>query len=137
MLSYQELIAQALELKALREDLASATYTVIEHVDRIGITRMFVASFDLDHLVFNYTVTDPNFIQVKALESLSPDALVAFGNFVEKMEEYGKGGEHPYKHRTVAENPEIVPEKVVDVHAVAKGDGIANKDYDDDEASLT
>lgn len=108
MMTHQEVLHRALELKAEIEDLRSATYIVDQFTDSNGTAVMFIAAFDMDSLSFSYTVTDPNFIEIKGIGQISPETAAAYGVFVQNMLNYEKGGEHPYKDKLAAFNPEII-----------------------------
>ena len=108
MLSHQEVLARALELRAEIEDLRSATYIVEQFTDSQSTALMFIAAFDMDQLQFVYNVTDANFLEIKALSMLQPDAIAAFGAFVTNMLAYVAGGDHPYKGSLAAHNPDMI-----------------------------
>lgn len=134
MNSYQELITQALELRAQIDDLRSASYTVVEYLEDSGPTYMFVASFDLERMEYQYAVVDANWIEVKTLGQIKPLTHAAFGDFITKMNEYVKGGPHPYKENIVGNNPDAIRSPF----EVAKPSHtfVDDSDLTDDEASL-
>lgn len=132
MLSHQEVLRQALELKATIEDLRSSTYIVDRFTDRNMTPYMFIAAFDMDTMDYSYTITDANFVEIKGIQQASPDTLAAFGVFITNMMAYVAGGEHPYADKLAAFQPEIINPM----------DGIKNQEFptdhdvDDDEAKL-
>lgn len=131
--THREMVAKALELKAQVEEFRSATYTVVHFQDPSGPTYCFVAAFDLDSLGYGYTLTDANFIEIKAIQQVKADVIAAFGNFVSKMQAYSRGEiQHPFAKNVVAENPDVVP-----AHKMTTDGGItADHDLDAPEAEL-
>ena len=134
MQDYQETVKQALELKVQIEDLRSATYTVVRFDDPRGGVYMFIASFNIDSVSYGFALTDPNWVEIKAMNTVSPETIAAFGKFVDAMLAYTKGGPHPYPADIAKENPP----HIMSPHEVA-GAGINTDDrhIDDDEATLT
>ncbi len=131
MQTHQEVLFQALELKAAFEELKSATYIVDNYTDSNGTPFMFVAAFDIDRLTYSYTVTDANFLQILALNQLPPETLVAFGEFTGNMIKYVKGGEHPYKDKLAKFQPDVIKP-----HANMQDGFPTDHDIDDSNASL-
>ena len=132
MLTHQEVLAKALELRAAIEDLRSATYIVERHTDDIGAQLMFIAAFDMDTLAFSYNVTDANFMEIKAITMLRPETVGAFGAFVNNMLVYVNGGDHPYKDSLAAHNPDMIRP-----HENLEDDFPDDRDIEAKEATLT
>jgi len=134
MQSYQETIAQALELKVLIEDLRSSTYTVVRFDDPRGGVYMFIASFEISTLSYGFALTDANWMEIKAMNTISPETIAAFGKFVDAMLAYTKGAPHPYPADIAKENPP----HIMTPHQVASaGINTDDRDISDDEATLT
>lgn len=131
MLTHQEVLARALELRAEIEDLRSATYIVERYVDNLGTHVMFIAAFDMDSLAFTYSVTDANFLEIKALSMVQPETIAAFGTFVNNMLAYVAGGDHPYKNSLAADNPDMIRP-----HEQLDADFPDDRDINADEATL-
>lgn len=108
MLSHQEVLKQALELRAAIDDLRSSTYIVVNFNDDNQTPYMFIASFDMDAMEYVFNITDANFIEVKGISQTSPETIVAFGDFIKNMRAYVAGGEHPYADKLAAYQPNIV-----------------------------
>lgn len=108
MLSHQEVLHQALELKATIEELRSSTYIVDQYTDHAQTPYMFIAAFDMDSMGYSYTITDANFIEIKGISQTSPETIAAFGVFISNMMAYVAGGEHPYADKLAAYQPEII-----------------------------
>lgn len=132
MLSHQEVLKQALELKATIEDLRSGTYIVDQFTDRNQTPYMFIAAFDMDTMDYSYTITDANFMDIKGLQQVSPETIGAFGVFVTNMMAYVAGGEHPYADKLAAYQPEIINP----LDSIKEQEFPNDREVDDSEAQL-
>lgn len=132
MQTHQEILHQALELKAQIEDLKSATYIVENFTDSHGTPYMFIASFSMNTLEYTYQITDANFVEIKGVSQARPETMVAYGEFVGNMIKYVAGGEHPYADKRAGYNPEIIKP-----HDLMQQVFESDQDIDDSEASLT
>lgn len=133
MLSHQEVLHKALELRAQIEDLRSATYIVDNFTDSLGQQFMFIAAFDMDAMEYSYTITDPNFIEIKGIQQANPEAMVAYGTFISNMMQYVAGGEHPYADKLAAYQPDLVKSPLDELHDAQFP---TDRDVDDSEAQL-
>lgn len=132
MLSHQEVLKQALELRAAIEDLRSSTYIVFNYTDDNATPHMFIAAFDMDAMSYSYTITDANFIEVKGIQQTSPETIVAFGEFIKNMRAYVDGGPHPYADKLAAHQPNIVNP----LDELRDSEFPSDRDVDDSEAQL-
>ena len=133
MPTYQETIQQALELKVQIEDLRSSTYTVVRYDDPRGSVYMFIASFEIDTLSYGFAITDPNWVEIKAMSTLHPETMAAYGKFIDAMLAYTKGEPHPYPADVARENPP----HIMTPHEVASaGINTDDRHVDDSEAEL-
>lgn len=132
MLSHQEVLKQALELRVSIEDLKSATYIVYNFTDENGTPYMFIAAFDMDAMEYSYTIADANFIEIKGIQQTSPETIVAFGEFIKNMRLYIAGGEHPYADKLAAFQPNILSPH----DALRDSEFQDDRDIDDSEAQL-
>lgn len=132
MLSHQEVLKQALELRASIDDLRSSTYIVVNFTDDNQTPYMFIASFDMDAMEYAYNVTDANFIEIKGISQTSPETIVAFGEFIKNMREYIAGGPHPYTDKLAAHQPNIINP----MDELKNTQFESDRDVDDSEAQL-
>jgi hypothetical protein len=130
--THQEILHQALELRAQIEDLKSATYIVDNFEDSHGTPYMFIASFSLTTLEYAYQITDGNFVEIKGISHARPETMAAYGEFVSAMMKYVAGGEHPYTDKLAGFAPEVI--KPHDTMQQVFED---DQNVDDSEASLT
>lgn len=132
MLSHQEVLKQALELRVAIDDLRSATYIVDNFTDENQTPYMFIASFDMDAMEYSFNITDANFIEVKGVQQASPETIVAFGVFIANMRKYVAGGEHPYADKLAVYQPNIVNP----MDELKDEQFPSDRDIDDSEAQL-
>lgn len=116
-MNHKEIMTAALDLKVKIEELRSATYTVVSH-NYADKSYLFIASFSLASLEYEFNITDENFVEIKGLAQIPDDVVVAYGDFIRNIKATTTGADNPYtlKPRADTDQPEPQAPKPADAH---------------------